>query len=215
MQSLIEQLESFNRKERFFLVGAALGNPSFRLAQSFRATLGPVFGIDVPDNAFVAMDYHLDWIHVAILLAGNDADSVHSNVPTVVTGTQEDVDLLVAFKQGAITHLLLLEAKAETGWTNKQTLSKSRRLRQIFGANGLQHSNVAPHFALMSPRPPKRLDTSEWPNWMTRGGEPIWFKLSVPPGLRRVTRCDSNGMQSSTGRFSRDSRARKLSANWR
>ena len=90
------------------------------------------FGLEVPDHAFVAMDYHLDWIHVALLLAADDTDTVHSNNPTVVMATSEDVDLIVAFKQGAITHLLLLEAKAETGWTNKQTLWKARRRHRIF-----------------------------------------------------------------------------------
>ena len=210
MPNLIEYLESFNRKERFFLVGTALGNPSFRLAQDFRTRLGHVVGIDVPDGAFAAMDYHLDWIHVAVLLVGDDSDTVHPNDPTVVTWTQEDVDLLVAFRDGSVTHLLLIEAKAETGWTNKPMLSKARRLRRIFGADGLRHAHVRPHFALMSPRPPQRLDTHKWPTWMTRGGEPIWFELPVPPGRRRITRCDCNGRQSPNGRFFRVSRGRGI-----
>ncbi len=203
MPILIERLESFNRKERFFLVGAALGNPRFRLAQDFRTKLGDVFGLDVPHDAFAAMDYHLDWMHVALLLADKAMDNVHSNDPTVVTGNQEDVDLLVAFREGSVTHLLLIEAKAETGWTNKQMSSKARRLRQIFCANGLRYPTVRPHFSLMSPRPPQRLDIREWPTWMTRGGKPIWLKLSVPPGRRRIFRCDNNGRQSSTGGFFR------------
>ena len=70
------------------------------------------------------MDYHLDWIHASLFLTlpGNDSQAVHPNSGRVATGTQEDVDLLVAFEEGDITHLLLIEAKAETGWTNKQTL---------------------------------------------------------------------------------------------
>ena len=206
MPALIEYLESLNRKERFFLVGDALGNPRFRLAQRFRTKLGRTFGLDVPDDAFAAMDYHLDWIHVAILLADNATDAVQSNDPLVVTGTQEDVDLLVAFREGSVTHLLLLEAKAETGWTNKQMTSKARRLCQIFGTNGSKHPTVRPHFSLMSPRPPERLNISKWPTWMTRDGNPIWMDLSVPPGRRRITRCDSNSKRSSTGGFFRVSR---------
>ena len=177
MPALIEHLESFNRKERFFLIGAALGNPSFQLAQRFRTELGQVFGLEVPDDAFAAMDYHLDWIHAALLLAGNDSDTVHANDPTVVTGTQQDVDLVVAFREGPVTHLLLIEAKAEMGWVNKPMLAKATRLREIFGQKGSEHPNVRPYFALTSPRPPQRLDTQKWPTWMTRNGEPIWYEL--------------------------------------
>ena len=114
--------------------------------------------------------------------------------------------MLVAFREGPVTQLLLLEAKAETGWTNKQTLSKARRLCRIFGSDGLQYPTVKPHFSLLSPRPPQKLDVGEWPVWMTRGGKPIWLKLSVPPGLRKITRCDENGRQSSAGGFFRVSR---------
>ena len=172
MPTLIEHLETLNRKDRFFLVGAALGNPRFLLEENFRTSLGRMFSLDVPHDAFAAMDYHLDWIQAAIILAGNDTDTVHSNNPTVITGTQEDVDLLVAVQEGTTTHLLLIEAKTETGWTNKQMLSKAKRLRRVFGEDGLLHPQVRPHFALMSPRPPQQLNIRKWPIWMTRGGEP-------------------------------------------
>ncbi len=36
MMTLMEHLESFNRKERFFLVGNALGNPDFQLSTDFQ-----------------------------------------------------------------------------------------------------------------------------------------------------------------------------------
>ena len=48
---LSQYLESLNRKERFFLTG-----------------LRQVVGLNVPHDAFAAMDYHLDWMHVALLL---------------------------------------------------------------------------------------------------------------------------------------------------
>ena len=117
MMTLIEQLESFNRKERFFLIGDALGNRAFQLSNDFRARLSAAFGIQTPSRAFVAMDYHLDWIHASLFLTlpEIDQEAVHLNTDSVATGTQEDVDLLVAFEEGDITHLLLIEAKAETG----------------------------------------------------------------------------------------------------
>ena len=203
MPSVVEYLESFNRKERFFLIGTALGNPSFRLPQDFRARLSQAFGVHVPPNAFAAMDYHLDWIHASLLLPGSEDVVVHPNTEPIATGNQQDVDLLVAFDEGSITHLLLLEAKVETGWTNKQMLSKADRLRRIFGDDGMRHPQVKPHFGLMSPRTPQRLDASAWPSWMTREGVPIWLELSLTPGRRRITRCDRNGRSSATGGFFR------------
>ena len=205
MMTLMERLESFNRKERFFLIGDALGNQSFQLSADFRTRLGVAFGIKPPSNSFVAMDYHLDWIHASLFLAlpGKDEDAVYPNTDTVATGNQEDVDLLVAFEQGDITHLLLIEAKAATGWTNKQTLSKAKRLKRIFGADGTRYPQVKPHFVLMSPRPPKQLKSRCWPAWMTQNGQPIWFELKMPPGRRRVARCDSGGRPSAEGAFFR------------
>ena len=201
MMTLVEQLESFNRKERFFLVGEALGNPAFQLSTDFRTRLSEAFGIEPPSNAFVAMDYHLDWIHASLFLTQpeNDVRAVHSNEKTVATGNQEDVDLLVAFEKGDITHLLLIEAKAATGWTNKQTLSKAERLEKIFGADGAKYPQVQPYFGLMSPRHPERLKPHCWPAWMTRDGKEIWFELKLPDGRRRVTRCDSSGKPSADG----------------
>ena len=205
MMTLIEHLESFNRKERFFLIGDALGNRAFQLSTDFRARLSAAFGIQPPSSAFVAMDYHLDWIHASLFLTlpGNDEEAVHLNTETVVSGNQEDVDLLIAFEEGDITHLLLVEAKAETGWTNEQTLSKAERLERIFGTHGAKYPRVKPHFGLMSPRPPKQLKSDFWPAWMTRDGQPIWFELNVPTGRRRITRCDSSGIPTAEGVFFR------------
>ena len=53
MKTLLEHLESFNRKERFFLVGNALGNPDFQLSAEFQAKLAEAFGIRPPNSAFV------------------------------------------------------------------------------------------------------------------------------------------------------------------
>ena len=84
MTSLMELLESFNRKERFFLIGDALGNRAFQLSNDFRARISEAFGIEPPSSAFVAMDYHLDWIHASLFLTlpGNDDEAVHLNTET-------------------------------------------------------------------------------------------------------------------------------------
>ena len=204
---LIEWLEAFNRKERFFLVGNALGNTNFNLSEEYRTKLHSVLGIHPPQHSFVAMDYHLDWIHAGLFLSrsANQLNNVHENKVPIVTANQEDIDLLVAFEDLGVTHLLMIEAKAATGWTNKQTLSKADRLREMFGEGDgrKKYPGVKPSFCLTSPRPPQQLDSHLWPSWMAPGGQPIWLELEVPPGRRRITRCDQEGKSSASGDFFR------------
>ena len=103
--------------------------------------------------------------------------------------------MLVGFGVEEITHFILIGPKAATGWANKQTLSKAERLQRIFGRDGARYFRVEPHFELISPHPPRQLESDLWPAWMTKHGQPIWFELTVPTGRRRVTRCDSVGRQ--------------------
>lgn len=209
MPTLIEYLESFNRKERFFLVGEALGKPTFELSSRFRSRLGAAFDLSIPRDALVAMDYHLDWIYASLVLnAGGDESSVLPNDQGFVTGSPEDVDLLVAYDDGQTVRLVLLEAKAETGWTNKQALSKAERFRQIFGEDGGAFGGVTPSFGLLSPRRPRHLKSERWPTWMTRGGDPVWLPLTVPGGRRRVGRTDGQGKSSRSGSHFRVRRSR-------
>ena len=59
------------------------------------------------------MDYHLDWI-AASLWAYENPESVGKAVydeDEEATGTQQDIDLLIAFKAEVRDHLVLLEAK--------------------------------------------------------------------------------------------------------
>ena len=207
MSELIEQLRSFNRKERFILLREALGRDA--LGDAFRRRLGDCIGAPVPANAFVAMDYHLDWLQMALYLARTPdpppripKQDVLGEGPADFNANQMDVDLLVAFDEGATTHLVLLEAKMETGWTNRQMCKKAERLRQIFG-DPPDRSLADPGFVLLSPRRPQRLETNDWPGWMTRGGEPVWMKLPRPSGLRKVTRCAPDGRPSADGEFLR------------
>ena len=62
MSDLIRHLRSFNRKERFILLSDALGKE--RLADDFRTRVGDCIGVRVPADAYVAMDYHLDWLQM-------------------------------------------------------------------------------------------------------------------------------------------------------
>ena len=69
LNSLEQRLASFNRKERFLLVGQALGNSAFTLGDTFRQQLAQVLQREVPEDAYCAMDYHLDWLFAALMWA--------------------------------------------------------------------------------------------------------------------------------------------------
>ena len=201
MSSVIDFLRAFNRKERFFLVGHALGNPDFNLSEEFRRDLETALQVQVPRDALVAMDYHLTWIYAAVALGsqGLDASSpkaipAQDNAARVIVRNQEDVDLLAAFEVGDITHIVILEAKGVTGWTNAQMSSKAKRLADIFGHDGHRFPNVVPHFALTSPRESKLLKPTEWPSWMAEDGEIPWLRLPIPNGLLRVSQSDASGV---------------------
>ena len=137
MTDLIKILESFNRKERFFLLAQALGcshsgEPAFSLSDSFRKQLNANIDVAIPEEpamVFVAMDYHLDWLQAALTLADSqDGKSKFSNKDEkgpVIEGTQKDVDLLVAFEAGETFHLILVEAKAYSDWGLRPTIVQS------------------------------------------------------------------------------------------
>ncbi len=201
MSALIEYLRSFNRKERFILLREALGEDTFTLDEDFRLRLGAVIGVKVPAGAFVAMDYHLDWLQMALYLSTTPSPPLPIGNNDLFMANQEDADLLVAFDEGATTHLVLLEAKVETGWTNSQLKSKAQRLRLIFAPGRPGVDLAIPHFVLASPKRSTRLRTDTWPRWMTRGGSPLWMELPRPKGLHKVTRCTADQKAAASGLY--------------
>ena len=202
MSPVIENLRSLDRKERFAVLREALGfHPETpRLDGCFRTRLSECIGTDVPECAFLAMDYHLDWIQLALHFAETPDIEPGSPFPRNGFGDinkdPEDIDLLVAFEQPAAdspkTHLVLIEAKAYLPWTNKQLKSKVRRLAAIFGAEGKRHATVCPHFVLMTGRISEKIRTKCWPDWTKTGDEPFWLEYALPR-RRKVTRCTDTG----------------------
>ena len=198
MSDLIELLSQFNRKERFFLIGQALGNKDFSLSKSFRKDLSDKIGIEIPHGAFAAMDYHLDWIAASLRAyqEGDPIDRPFPNSDQVVKGTQQDTDLLIAFKAGEIYHLVLLEAKGYSPWDNKQMREKAQRLKKLFGQDGRKHQpDVKPHFCLMSSRTSERLESDCWPAWM----KDHWLTLNLDYPRLEVTLCDFKGKSLAKG----------------
>ena len=71
----IDYLRILNRKERFHLLRGVLGKTTFCLADHFRTELESCLSdslngaLSIPSHAFAAMDFHLDWIAMALHLA--------------------------------------------------------------------------------------------------------------------------------------------------
>ena len=208
---LISNLKAFNRKERFILLHETLGfqEESFRLGDAFRIQLHERLRIAIPKDAFVAMDYHLDWLQMAMYLIENPRPEQPIHNDDMVVANQEDVDLLVCFSDGPRMRLVLIEAKSDTPWSNKQLCSKANRLDRIFGEGRPGTKSVIPSFVMMSPTESKRLKTCSWPEWMRPGGEPIWLPLSLPDGLMKPTRCNEAGETDENGNSIRLQRSRR------
>ncbi len=202
--AIIENLKMFNRKERFFLVGMALGKPKFKLGDKFWDELGKAFHLTVHKDAFTAMDYHLDWVYASLYMASNGgAKGPYSRNDLDISGSQEDMDLLVAYEEGVVCHVIMLEAKGVLPFANGPLHSKAERLSAIFGAKGDRWQGVIPHFAIVSPKEPQQLHHNDWPVWMKPTGAPLHIKLEIPPGYaqRKVVRCDQNGRAKKNGDF--------------
>ena len=112
----IELLDSFNRKERYHLLNNALKDP-FQLSARYRLNLSNVIDVDVPENAWVAIDYHVDWLAVSRELFRTQRDPTNSEeldspINELFEANQRDIDLVVAFEdRNETTHRVLGEAK--------------------------------------------------------------------------------------------------------
>ena len=204
MSTFIDNLDKLNRKERFFLIGMTLGTPSFKLDRIFRQKLSEEFSVVIPDNVFVAMDYHLNWIYAAAALTFSNPvrDKIFDNKSGIIDGTQEDVDLLVAFEDASgICHLIMLEAKGVTAFSNRQFKHKMDRFRSIFGENGKRFLMVKPYFGLVSPRKSTGLLYDLCPSWLKHGDDMPWLEMSIPQDRLTVFGCDEHGRPSQKRAF--------------
>ena len=200
MSTIIDNLARFNRHERFYLVGWALGNPKFTLDLKVRTCLSEKLSISIPACAFVAMDYTLDWLYASLVLPRNREPKATYTLDEHLHASIEDVDLLIAYGDGPTCHIVMLEAKGRTPWSNKQLCAKARRLGPLFEDPRVKQQNVVPHFMLASPRSPRNLKGDGLPSWMLDGrGELPWVKLPIPDDLLKPTRCAENGRASRVG----------------
>lgn len=151
--TLVDALKKFNRKERYWLLRSALGPSSQWLGKDFLQKLNQELGLTkaaaAPDDAWWAMDYHLDWLVGALQLYHDghfDPDRALANTPNLVLGNQEDIDLLIAFDQT----LIMIEAKGDSSWDTKQLHSKVARLEACFTCFNECMRNITVYYILMS-----------------------------------------------------------------
>lgn len=212
-------IESYNRKERFFVFQQVATTGVVELSESFRRSLVGI-GWDVPEEGVdVYFDYHLNWLYAALeeydgeWAPEGNVKTGHQNPTSSLPGTdkhalennQEDVDVLLVWQQGTATHLGLIEAKAYGGWTRKQLRSKVARLGAIFGDRDetdigrRRYKHVVPHFCLLDAKP-SGITATDWPGWMAPERQIQRVKITIPTSARRVVgRTDANGKPCATG----------------
>lgn len=136
--SLVSALKRFNRKERNWLIRDALGAGADALCLQFRTRVADTMGehgfeVSIPPDAWWATDYHIDWLigALTIMAEGDGAVcTVKPNRPGFVTGSQQDIDLLIAWG----TTIVLIEAKGVGSWSGTGTSEKLARLKQLPGS---------------------------------------------------------------------------------
>ena len=204
-----DALALFNRKERYWLLRNALGPGAEALDAHFRQRLHSEIGVSIPEDAWWAIDYHLDWLIGALHLVdrGRDDDTVRKNADGLVAGNQEDFDLIVAFDKT----LILIEAKGVTSWRNGQIDSKIKRIETLLKYQEGSGGFVPQIFlVLTSPRRPESLKQLEetinaWPQWMLNNetDKPYWIGMDMALDGRpmvdgkaefhKVVRCADSG----------------------
>lgn len=200
MNDLLQNLTNFNAKERFLLLSDVIGKSNLLPTNSYIEKLSKALGLHIKNVEFSALDYHLDWLYACLSKTENTTTPV-KNSEKFIRGQHEDIDFIIGYTEGDTTHLILIEAKATTGWTNAQLQSKAQRLREIFGSDGKKWKNVIPHFVMTSPKLSHNIKHENWPVWMKPNNSIAWIKLEIPGNIQYVTRCDKNGKITSKGEY--------------
>lgn len=201
MNNVVSNLKAFNRKERFFLVGTALGNPDFKLCKEFKDLINKALKLDIPEDTFTAMDYHIDWVYASLVLSRDGNKQTHSNQQRLVHASLEDSDLLVAYEVNKCCHIIFLEAKGVKLFSNHQLQSKIQRLSDIFGKEGNNWPRVIPHFVIVSPIEPQRINIDNWPDWALIGNKVKWIPLKINHDLKKIVRCNLSGKADNEGEY--------------
>ncbi len=186
--ALIENLKLFNAKERDHLMRFAYLGRSANYTEDavflngdFDAALRKVADIGAKARCvFAGMDYHLDWLFAALWMSTNRPDwkpgvgkpprvpmAQHESVNGIddlytdfrpVTGSQEDIDLLVVYDDGTKLSMILIEAKGSASFNKVQLARKLIRLDRILAEPGIARIADMPlesRLILAAPNQPK------------------------------------------------------------
>ncbi len=182
---LVQNLKQLNAKERDHLMrfaylgatGAYEDNADRWLSVEMERALKDRFaksGLDASARCvFASMDYHLDWLHVALLLACNKEiacdqmglldDGLPDDSLRPVIGIQEDLDLLVVFATDSNVFLLCIEAKGDASFDKVQLARKLIRLDRIIVASGaINRADLQCTLVLIAPKTPAFTDCLEY-----------------------------------------------------
>jgi hypothetical protein len=217
VETLGEVLERFNRKERNLLIRDILGDEAKppRLSGQFRERLTKKLGLlsEIPEDAWWATDYHIDWLAGALLtymngdpahpeqildlVMDNKFDFVKGKKSDLVMGNQEDIDLVVA----AGDDLILVEVKAYGYFGTEQVTRKLKRLALLYkfykDLEKDSDCNVQFHLLLYSNKP-TTLTEEPWP-WPCNHPD-RWMKLELPGPDLAVTRWDKSEGRTAEGK---------------
>ena len=139
---------------------------------------------------FAGMDYHLDWLFAALWMTANKPDwdgikvddihvpmEIHTTVDGIknlhsdfrpITGTQEDVDLLVVYSDGKKLAMLFIEAKGSADFNRVQIARKLIRLDRII-SQADSDLDMRYRLVLVAPREPNFKDKvgEKYKNWIS------------------------------------------------
>jgi hypothetical protein len=201
---LVLNLKALNSKERDHLMRFAyLGANDNYDSESVRwlsqemeeLLLAPESDLQLSPDArcvFAGMDYHLDWLYVAIKAAcegkelntttfeGQMGDHAKSgdgpDDPSLwsVSGSQEDLDMLVVFADGDRTTLLFVEAKGVAVFNKPQLGRKLVRLDRIWETSGAhkRSADLSCKLVLVGPKEPEIGSCIDF----ARSIEPAWIE---------------------------------------
>lgn len=179
------------------------------LADDFRSDLAKTIELEIPRDAWWAIDYHIDWLAGALVHHARNKGAIgnrltdpvpNSEDGVPISGTQEDFDFVVAFG----TTIILIEAKFSTGWSRSQLESKVDRLRALARIDPA----VAIHFALMAPNNMKDVHLPDLRRQgslvRNKNGRPYFLELRTDGKSKdflAVERCDAQHNADRNGTF--------------
>jgi len=208
MYSLQHLLTHFDRKERHALLEKVFGDNIRHIPNAFIAEIQKELPIVIPNNHTWFLDYHIDWIEAAIFFYLEDTDlndeccfprcGGEGYPKFTLDFTQRDIDFLIYFKENDSDNLIMIEAKYDTRWGNKQVNIKLDRLEAIYknytqlNKTKNKQVNINFYYILMSPVKPQKLSTTT--KWS-------WIKLNKSDKLHTVSRCDKNKRKTKDGDY--------------